>query len=298
MKKFLVFIAFILFYFQGFSNSETTDSSGSESSFIEMVDSILQSIDYKTGEITLSGIATVKVPGGFKFLSARDAQAVLTHFWHNPPDFTILGMLVPDSIDFFANESWAITYSFEEDGYVKDDDAKDINYTELLDQMKTDTKEANEKRVKDGYEKIQLVGWAQEPFYDNATHKLHWAKEIKFETDSINTLNYNIRMLGRRGVLVMNVISGMDNLPLVKSKMNTILASTDFTKENRYEDFNSSTDKIAEYGIGALIAGGILAKTGLLAKIGIIFLKLWKVIALAVVGLVALLRKKFSGKKE
>jgi len=155
-----------------------------------------------------------------------------------------------DFIDFFANESWAITYSFEEDGYVKDDDAKDINYTELLDQMKTDTKEANEKRVKDGYEKIQLVGWAQEPFYDNATHKLHWAKEIKFETDSINTLNYNIRMLGRRGVLVMNVISGMDNLPLVKSKMNTILASTDFTKENRYEDFNSSTDKIAEYGIG------------------------------------------------
>lgn len=144
VKKLLAFVVFILSTFPGFSNSETTettDSSGSEYSFSEMVDNILQSLDYKTGEITIGGVATVKVPPGFKFLSAREAQAVLTRLWHNPPDFTTLGMLVPDGIDFFDDASWAITYSFEEDGYVMDDEAKDINYTELLDQMKTDIKE-------------------------------------------------------------------------------------------------------------------------------------------------------------
>ena len=291
-------IVFILINLNVFSASVTLDSASAENSFVEMVDSILQTLDYKSGEISLGEIATVTVPQGFKFLSPRDAQAVLNRFWHNPPDFTILGMLVPDSIDYFDESSWAIAYSYQEDGHVKDDDAKEINYTEMLEQMKTDTKDDNDQRVKDGYAKIHLVGWAQEPFYDNATHKLHWAKEIKFENDSVNTLNYNIRMLGRKGVLVMNVISSMDNLTLVKSKMNTILASTDFKNGNRYEDFNNSTDKIAGYGIGALIAGGILAKTGILAKLGIVLLKLWKVIALSLAGVIALFRKKFSRKNQ
>jgi uncharacterized membrane-anchored protein len=145
---------------------------------------------------------------------------------------------------------------------------------------------------------MELIGWAKKPFYDKETHKLHWAKEIKFEKSEVNTLNYNIRMLGRKGVLVMNIVSEMSSLPIVESNINMILGSTNFTEGNTYNDFNSNTDKIAEYGIGGLIAGGVLLKTGILAKLGLVLLKMRKLIALSIAGAYAALRKKLFGKKK
>ncbi|MCW3104003.1 MAG: putative rane-anchored protein-like protein [Bacteroidetes bacterium] len=263
------------------------------------LDSAMKALDYKTGKIAIQGdLATVTVPEGFGFLDAKDAQFVLTDLWNNPEDHDILGMLVPKGVDLLASESWAIIYSYEEDGHVDDDDAEDTDYAELLGDMQKDISANNSSRIAAGYSPMELIGWAKTPFYDKASHKLHWAKEIKFGTDSLNTLNYNIRMLGRKGVLVMNIVSGMDNMKVVEANIDKILASTDFTAGNTYADFDSDVDKVAEYGIGGLIAGGILLKTGLLAKLGIFFLKAWKFIAIGVVGLVAFLKKKFTGKKD
>ncbi|MEP7265223.1 MAG: DUF2167 domain-containing protein [Bacteroidota bacterium] len=262
------------------------------------LDSIIQHMNFRKGEVSLPGdLATIKVPEGFSFLDGKDAQFILTDIWGNPEDKTISGMMVPDDVSLLEGTSWVVIYSYEEDGHVKDDDAEDIDYTDLLGDMKKSALEANSERAKSGYPSIEIIGWAQTPYYDKESHKLHWAKEIKFGTDSIHTLNYNIRMLGRKGVLVLNVIAGMDQLPLVNNNVKKILASTEFTKGNKYDDFNSSMDKVAEYGIGGLIAGGILAKTGILAKLGLLLIKLWKVIAIAVVGAVAFIRKKFTGKK-
>jgi uncharacterized membrane-anchored protein len=265
---------------------------------IRMQDSIMQSFNYQSGHIDVGTVAAVDVPEGFKFLSSQDAKVALWKLWNNPPSDYVLGMLVPDSIDFMAPESWAIVYSYDEDGYVKDDDAAKINYSDLLETMIKESKEDNVNRIKEGYGSLELVGWAEEPHYDKASHKLHWAKKLRSDGDSIGTLNYNIRMLGRKGVLVMNVIAGMDALPVVKSKMNTILASTNFTSGNRYEDFDDKIDKVAEYGIGGLVAGAVLLKTGLLAKIGLILLKAWKAIALGAVALFGFFRKKLFAKKQ
>jgi len=279
------------------SSSAVIDSSLIQEAYMQRIDSFIQTFEYKTGHIDIGSVVAVDVPDGFKFLSARHAQIVLTELWDNPPDNSILGMLIPDSIDFFDASSWAICYSYDEDGHVKDDDAAEINYTDLLEQMKEEGRNANESRVKEGYRKIELVGWAQPPYYDKTTHKLHWAKELSFENDPVNTLNYNIRMLGRKGVLVMNIIAGLDHMPVVKSHMNTILASTNFTNGNRYEDFDDSIDKVAEYGIGGLVAGAVLAKTGILAKIGLLLLKTWKFIALGIVAFFSYFKKKLFAKK-
>jgi uncharacterized membrane-anchored protein len=274
-----------------------SDSSDNTEAYFQKLDSLIAAFDYKTGEIKLRDLALVNVPPGFKFLQPIDAQTVLTDVWRNPPDNTVMGMLVPDSVDYYSESSWAVTYSYEEDGHVKDDDAEEIEYDDLLKQMKQDCLDANEERVKEGYSKIELIGWAQSPFYDKATHKLHWAKELKVDEDSIHTLNYNIRMLGRKGVLVMNVIAGIDHLPVVKSNMDALLTSTNFTQGNRYEDFDASIDKVAEYGIGGLVAGAVLVKTGLLAKLGIFLAKAWKFIALGVVAIIGFFRKKFTRNK-
>jgi uncharacterized membrane-anchored protein len=286
--------------------ASTTDTTAAEeidtaafSLAMAKLDSLIKSLDYKTGQVTIQGdLATITVPEGFGFLEGKDAQFVLTDLWNNPEDHDVLGMMVPDGVDLLAAESWAIIYSYEEDGHVDDDDAEGTDYDELLGDMQKQTIANNSSRISAGYSAMELVGWAKTPFYDKESHKLHWAKEIKFGTDSLNTLNYNIRMLGRKGVLVMNIVSGMDQIKTVENNIEKILASTNFNTGNTYADFDSNIDKVAEYGIGGLIAGGILLKTGLLAKIGLVLLKTWKFIAIGVVALLAFLRNRFKNKSD
>lgn len=297
MKRSLIIMCSMLILGVGNTNGQQDTASINQAQ--NKLDSLVNTLHYQTGTITIgNNIAQVQTPDSFSFLDAKDARFVLKDLWGNPDDESILGMLVPKNVSVADTGSWAVVYSYEESGHVKDDDAEGINYDDLLAEMKKQTIAASAERTKLGYKGIELVGWAKKPFYDKETHKLHWAKEIKFEKTEGNTLNYNIRMLGRKGVLVMNIVSQMSSLPVVESNINKILGSTNFTSGNTYSDFNSNTDKIAEYGIGGLIAGGVLLKTGILAKIGLSLLKAWKLIAVAIAGAYASLRKKLFGKKK
>lgn len=290
-------ICFPLFIFSANDSSDVVSDSASNAEALIRLDSIVKGLNYKTGQITLAdNLVTINVPTGFSFLEGKEARYILEDVWGNPADADVMGVMVPNNVNLLEGSAWAIIYTYETEGHIKDDDAADYDYTQMLEDMKTQTAEASVERVKQKYESIELVGWAKAPFYDKASHKLHWAKELKFGTDSLHTLNYNIRMLGRKGVLVMNIVSGMDNMNIVEQNINSILASTNFNKGNQYEDFDSNTDKVAEYGIGGLIAGGVLLKTGILAKLGFFLVKAWKVIALAIAGGFAAIKKFFKRK--
>lgn len=259
----------------------------------------MQLLNYDTtGKINLGkGIAQLNIPAGFKYLNPTQSNYVLADLWGNPPSETE-GMIFPADADAYYPATWAIEITYEEDGHVKDDDAKDIDYDDLLEDMQKQTSESNPQRKEAGYPSIELLGWASPPYYDEATKKLHWAKRLQFENDSSETLNYNIRILGREGVLVLNAIGGMDHLEEIKANVDAILASVDFTEGNRYEDFDESTDKLAAYGVGGLIAGGILAKTGLLAKIGLIFAKFAKVLIVGGIAAGGFIYRLVTGKKK
>src|SRR5205085_10361380 len=127
-----------------------------------------------------------------------------------------------------GRNAWAVIITYDEDGYVKDQDAEKIDYNDLLRQMKQSIHESNTERTKKGYPTMELIGWAQPPRYDRETHKLYWAKELKFGTEPTDTLNYNIRMLGRRGVLVLNAVASMAQLPEIENKTPAILSAIDF----------------------------------------------------------------------
>lgn len=258
-------------------------------------DSIESTLDFETGTIYLQdGIARLEVPVGYKYLNPEDSRTVLEDLWGNPPEET-LGMLFPeDMMPTSDNFTYAIDISFEAEGYIEDYDAEDIDYDELLEEMQADIREANLQRVDMGYESMELIGWAAAPYYDAAEKKLHWAKELKFGESDINTLNYNIRILGRKGFLTMNVIGDIDVLPLVNQDLDQVLGSVEFEAGNKYSDFDPDIDEVAAYGIGGLIAGKVLAKAGFFAAI----LKFWKVIALGVVGAFAALKNRIFGSKE
>ena len=274
----------------------TQEQLNEQEQYLQQAQTLWDSLNRITGEIKLSnGVATLQVPESFYFLNSKDAEKVLVDVWGNPPNREVLGMLMPADVTPFDAESWAVTISYEQDGYVSDQDADKINYDELLTQMKSDTQAASEERVAQGYGAIELVGWASQPYYDAAANKLHWAKEIKFDQGPTNTLNYNIRMLGRKGVLVLNFIADMQQKQQIDDSLSTVLAIAEFDQGSRYSDFDPDIDDVAAYGIGALIAGKVIAKTGFLAML-IIFLKKFGIIIVIAIG--AFAKSLFSSKKK
>jgi len=265
----------------------------------EEAQALVAKMKFQQGEVVLKdGLATLKVPDGVQFLNGRDAHTVLVTLWGNPPMPDPLGLLMPVNAGPLNPASWAVIITYEEEGYVKDKDAEKIDYTDLLKQMQKDTGDANKEREKQGYSKVELVGWAAPPHYDQAVHKLYWAKQLKFSDANEDTLNYNIRILGRRGVLVLNAVSAMSQLPEIEENAPKILAAIDFNPGHRYADFSeASGDKVASYGIAALVAGGVAAKLGLFKGLWVLLLGAKKFVIIGVAALGALLRKLFGKDK-
>jgi len=284
------------------SDAPVTEELTEDTSTFEIdLDAINAGFSFDTGHVEIGdGIAYLDLTENFKFLNAEDSRMVLEDLWGNPPDESVMGMIFPKDI-FPLDEhfTYAIEISFSDEGHVKDHDAEEIDYKELLEGMQEEAENDNELRREQGYPSVNLVGWASPPFYDKENKKLHWAKELAFEGEESNTLNYNIRVLGRHGYLNLNIIGGMEDLGHVKADIDEILGSVHFTDGNRYADFNPSLDKIAAYGIGGLIAGKVLVKAGILAKIGLFFAKFLKPILLGVVALFAAFRRRiFGGSSE
>lgn len=274
---------------------ENQELTAEQQAYIEQAKTLLASLKPQHGKIKLSeGAATLNVPDNFYYLDPKDTETVLTQIWGNPPGSKTLGMLFPSDKTPFDQDAWGVTIEYEEDGYVSDEDADEINYDELLSQMQSDTAAESQERVKQGYESVELIGWAAKPYYDKAAHKLHWAKELKVGTYETNSLNYNIRVLGRKGVLVLNFIAGMDQLPTINSQIDTVLKIAEFDQGSTYTDFNPDIDKVAAYGIGALIAGKVAAKVGLFATILLLLKKVW---IFLILGIGAFFKKLF-GRKE
>lgn len=226
------------------------------------------SLNFQKGEILLSnGVAKLRVPENFRYLGPEDTQKVLVNAWGNPKDKRTLGMLVPAGASPIAKDGWGVVITYEEDGHVSDKDADSIDFDNLLNEMKKGMAEVNKERSDSGYERIDLIGWAVTPRYDKETRRLYWAKELSFGGSGEHTLNYNIRILGRKGVLMLNAVAGMGQLADIEKRMPEVLALTAFNPGHRYEDFDTNDDRVAPYGIAALVAGGIAAKTGLFYRI-------------------------------
>ncbi len=263
----------------------------------EQLQQLAASLKPQQGHVTLGGgLAQLSLPENLRYLSPQDTATVLSRIWGNPPQDT-LGMIVPDGFNPLSSTAWAVEISYEEGGYVKDDDADKIDYSELLKQMQEGTREGNEERAKEGYAPIELIGWATPPRYDRDTHKLYWAKELKFGTDNDHTLNYSIRILGRQGVLVLNAIAGMDQLATIEKDTPQILSAVEFNQGHRYADFDSKTDRVATYGIAALVAGGVATKLGLFKTLWIGILAFKKFIVVGVIAAVAFV-KRLLGKRS
>ena len=247
----------------------------------------VEGMDFQQGVVKLgAGGVKFDVPPKFYFLGPADARKVLLEIWGNPPanGQDVLGMVMP-AIKMPVEDTWGAVVRFDADGYVSDEEANKIDYADLLKTMQQQIEDANDARVKAGFGNLKLVGWASQPYYDDKAKKLHWAKELEFNGRSDHTLNYDVRALGRSGVLKMNFVARMDELPVIRGAIPDVMEMVQFEQGSRYSDFIPGADKVAAYGIGGLIAGKLAAKVGLLAGLLLFLKKGWIVVALMLGGI-------------
>lgn len=245
---------------------------------------MFESIQWLQGpaEGKLGTRATVLTPEGLQFANASDTRKLL-ELMQNQPSNRELGMVATPNID------WFVVFEFDESGYVSDEDKDDLDADALMDSLREGQEYGNEERKRRGWDTLELVGWARPPYYDENTRNLEWATRLRSSTGG-ESVNHNSRALGRHGVMELTLVCGPDEYEAILPKFHELIKGFKYVEGERYSEFTSG-DKVAQYGLTALIAGGagaVAAKTGLLSKF-------WKFIVAGVVGLGALLKKVFGG---
>lgn len=231
---------------------------------------------------TLGEQAAVSVPEGFLFTGQAGTQRMIE----------LMGNIVAnDEMGFLApkGKSWFVVFKYDDSGYVSDDEKDKIDADALLKGFREGAEMDNKRRKEQGLDTLEIVGWETPPAYNTATHNLEWATRIRGSDGSIS-INHNIRLLGREGVMKVIVVG--DPTEVTEAAVATrqlLVAGYAFNSGKTYAEFKKG-DKVAEYGlIGLMTAGaGVVAvKSGLLGK-------LWKLILIPIVAAGAWLKKLFK----
>jgi uncharacterized membrane-anchored protein len=244
-------------------------------------------------ELPLSDQAKLQLPAGFVFIPVAEASRLMKSMGNSVgPGFH--GLIVPHARD--GSFSFFVV-RYDPSGYIKDDDARDWDAAKLLQQIREGTVDGNKRRAEMGLHEIEVTGWVQPPKYDPAAHQVVWsvgARERGAPASEAEGINYKTLVLGREGYMSMNLITDQAHIEALRPAVATLLGGLAFNDGKRYSEFNSSTDRVAEYGLAALIAGVAAKKLGLFALIAAFAAKFAKIIVVAVAGILLALRKKLG----
>lgn len=243
--------------------------------------------------IPLGDQVTLNLPADYTYVPRKEGAALM-HAIGNQTDENFLGLIFGESL-----EGGFVSIRFDPAGYIRDDDARDWNADELLQNLKEGTEAANEDRRARGIPEFVVSGWVEKPGYDPASHRLVWSASLRDKqpvAGAVAGVNYNTYLLGRDGYVSMNLITDQNHVEALKPAARQLLAALDFNPGKRYADFNASTDKVAAYGLAALVGGVALKKLGLLATLGVFAAKFWKLGVLVVIGAGSALRRLASRK--
>lgn len=234
------------------------------------------------------------MPAGYLFIPEPQASRLMRAIGNTTgPDF--VGAIFPA-----GDGAWFATVRFVSSGYIKDDDAKNWDADELLKSLQAGTEESNVHRAEQGIAPIEVKGWVEKPAYDVAAHKLVWSALAidKGSNAAEGTVNYNTYALGREGYFSLNFVTDSQAIEAEKPIARELLSAVHYEAGKTYSDFNAGTDRVAEFGLAALIGGVAAKKLGFFALIGAFLLKFGKLFAIAGVALAAAFAKLFSSRRS
>jgi uncharacterized membrane-anchored protein len=250
---------------------------------------ILKQFDWVKGPTTVAvlGNSTLEVPDGYLFLDTENTDRFLEMNQNIPSGQEV--MIAPRDLE------WMAYLSFNSEGYVKDDEQ--IDAAELLEALKEGSKASNKERARRGWSELHIIDWAVPPAYNTTNKRLEWATLL--ESEGGRGVNFSTKVLSRRGHTSVILVSSPEQLPGARPQLETVLTGYRFDEGERYADFVPG-DKVATYGLAALVLGGaaaIATKKGLWAVIGAFIISKIKILIAALVGVGALLKKFVFGKK-
>ena len=263
----------------------TESASAPENTIQSQIDKLSWQVGITQGLI--ANKASIAVPKGYRFLDDINTSRFLELSGNLPTSNHFL--IAPDSLNWFA------VFSFEDTGYVKDDEK--IDAAELLTNLKSSDEPTNQERKNAGLEFIYTDGWQVAPHYDTDTKRLEWGLRLRTDKNE-KIINYTSRLLGRTGVMSVILVSSPETLDADIKEFKTILKDFTYNAGETYAEFKDG-DKVAQYGLAALILGGAAAvatKKGFWAALLGFFAGFWKIILAALVAFGAGMKSIFKQK--
>ena len=227
-------------------------------------------------------IAQIDLGEDYAFANSGDTIKLMERMG-NPTSKREVGMIIPK----LENPPWFVVFEYDMVGYIRDDEKNKIDSDAILESIRAGTEEANKIRKEKGFSLLNVVGWHEEPHYDVASHNLVWA--ILAESEGRQIVNYNVRLLGRHGYMSAVLVTDPSTLDTYKSQIENIIANFSYKKGKNYAEYVQG-DKVAKYGLTALIAGGAGAAA---VKLGFfkMLAKAWKLVVAGAVAFLAFLGK-------
>jgi uncharacterized membrane-anchored protein len=226
--------------------------------------------------VDLGNSTAIDLPDGLVLFEGTVARDLLRK--GGDPDDGVVAIV------FKPGSKWEVIIGYSNSGYIDDSDANDLDADELLDAFRSGTAEQNKKRKAIGQAELAIDGWTEKPRYDPAKHHLVWGVAAH-DVDG-KVVNFFTRILGRSGFVLVNLIDAPERMEASKQEALAILQATHFNPGSTYADHVSS-DRSSGLGLRGLVLGGagvaVASKLGLLAKILLVFKKLF-IVVFAVIG--------------
>jgi uncharacterized membrane-anchored protein len=243
--------------------------------------------------IQLIDEGALNLPAGYFWVPATEAKSFMNAMG-NSSEANLVGLVMSEENPL----AWFIAIDFIHSGYIRDDDANHWKPDEMLEQIKAGTEEGNKERVKRGIPALDIVGWTELPTYNKNAHQLVWsllATERGAPKETSQTVNYNTYKLGRAGYFQLNLVTTDKTVNEDKKHAYAMISSLNYNPTKRYEDFIEGSDKVAEYGLAALVAGVAAKKLGFFAIIAAVLVKAWKIALLGALVFWAKIRDAIVG---
>jgi len=228
------------------------------------------------------GVAQIQIPEGFSFANAETTK-LLMDAMQNPVTGREVGFVAK------GEEEWFVVFEYEDSGYVKDDEKGDLDADAMLKSIQAGTEQGNEERKRRGWASLHVTGWEMAPRYNEETQLLEWATRL--ESEGQPGVNFNTRVLGRGGVMSVTLVCDPDSLQTILPTFKGLLGDFEYKSGETYAEYKEG-DKLAKYGLTALVVGGagaLAAKSGLFKWLG-------KILVVGAVAVGAFFKKLFGGK--
>ena len=186
------------------------------------------------------GRVRIDVSSDFDFLDGADAARLFIAMGNSPELANALeGAIVPAGVNPFYIGGWAASIEFDAVGRVEEDDSA-LSFPEVLYGLR-------DRQSRWG---VEVLDWVEPPYYERTNHTLYGAFELA--SPQGNVVNYQMYMLGRDGVLIVNIVAPMEDADLVRSAAPRLRDLFYYNEGNRYEDYLDGDLRAAQTLAGLL----------------------------------------------